>query len=138
MSHNSSYYKNFLEKIESRIEKQQIWDETASDDKSASVLATDASGASTILDQNNNKGVEFRRNQNLLRKDHIEGIKSFPSTKTDLNFTSKIFLFSISTENFIFKFVKFYLFINFFLIIIFYLISIKSLILFYIIWNYSY
>ena len=42
------------------------------------------------MGQNNNKGVEFRRYQKLLRKYHIVSIKSFLSTKTDLNFTSKI------------------------------------------------
>ena len=60
------------------------------DDISTSASATDASGASTILGQNKNKGVELRKNQKLQRKDHIEGIKSFLLTKTDLNFTSKI------------------------------------------------
>ena len=88
----------FLEKFKSRIEKQQILDETALDDKSASVLATDVSVASTILDQSNNKGAEFWRNQKLLRKDHIESIKSFLSTKTYLNFTSKIQYIQIIIE----------------------------------------
>ena len=90
MSRNSSYYKDSIEKFKSRIKKQQIWDKTASDNKYTSVLAINASGISTILGKNNNKGVEFRRNQKLLKKDLIESIKSFLSTKTDLNFTSKI------------------------------------------------
>ena len=97
MSRNSSYYKDSIEKFKSRIKKQQIWDKTASDDKSTSVLAIDASGVSTILGGNDSKGVEFIRNQKLLKKYLIESIKSFLSTKTDLNFTSKIQYIKIIT-----------------------------------------
>ena len=90
MSHNSSYYANFLEKFRLRTEKQLKYDAKTPNDKPVVELPIDTSDSSTISDQTLNKGVESKRSQKLLRKDHIEGIKSFLSTKVDLNFTSKI------------------------------------------------
>ena len=116
MSHNSNYYANFLEKFRLRTEKQLKYDVKTPNDKPVVELPIDTSDSSTIWDQTLNKGVESKRSQKLLRKDHIEGIKSFLSTKVDLNFTSKILLSSMITFTIYLSVLKLYFCVNLFFI----------------------
>ena len=116
MSHNSNYYANFLEKFRLRTEKQLKYDAKTPNDKPVVELPIDTSDSSTISDQTLNKGVESKRSQKLLRKDHIEGIKSFLSTKVDLNFTSKILLSTMITFTIYLSVLKLYFCVNLFCI----------------------
>ena len=72
-------------------EKEQDCNKEDSRDQQAKDSTTDSFGAPTIDDKSITRGVESKRNKKLIRKDHIEGIKSFFSTLPDINFTTNYY-----------------------------------------------
>ena len=90
MNQIPNFHRDSLTLPEKEQNKEQDCNKEDSRDQQAKDSTTYSFGASTIDDKSITWGVESKRNKKLIRKDHIESIKSFFSTLPDINFTTKI------------------------------------------------
>ena len=96
MNQISNFHSDSLTLPEKELNKEQDCNKEDSRDQQAKDSTTDSFGAPTIDDKSTTRGVESKRNKKLIRKDHIEGIKSFFSTLSDINLTTNYYYFIIS------------------------------------------